>query len=73
MIMNSQTLLHLIHLASTYGSGAYSSGTYGGSSVTIGPITLPVTGAAAVAVGCAAILAIAGGLAVWQRQRRRKE
>ena len=65
-------------IASTYGSGAYSGGVYGAGAaaaptptpaVTIGPITLPVTGAT-LAIAGAAMIAVAVGLIYWTYQHR---
>jgi LPXTG-motif cell wall-anchored protein len=70
--MSNFNLLELFYLASTYGSDAYTTSVYNGAEMTIGPITLPVTGAA-LALGVIVALAIAAGLAVWLSQRKRHQ
>lgn len=67
-------------LASTYGTSSYGSCDYSsgtscnGSSpgVQIGPITLPVTGATIWAILGILLIALAVGLFVWGRQRRKR-
>jgi LPXTG-motif cell wall-anchored protein len=61
-------------LATTYGSGVYSSGVYGGADtlVRVGPLSLPNTGAGwTVLIGIGAF-AVAVGWSVWLWQRRRR-
>jgi hypothetical protein len=61
----------IFHLAVTYGSGAFGANLYGSAAgVTIGPVTLPVTGAGLLVIGSAAAMAVGGGWAVWTWQRR---
>lgn len=67
--MSLLQLLAWFQLATTYGSGKYGANEYGGT-FNFGPITLPDTGAA-LALGGAVFLAVAGGIAVWLVQRRR--
>jgi LPXTG-motif cell wall-anchored protein len=72
----SNLLVHIL-VAQTYGAGTYGSLAYNASSssntpgplVAIGPLTLPDTGAGWTVLISAAILAIAGGVAMWLWQR----
>jgi LPXTG-motif cell wall-anchored protein len=63
-------MIHFL-LAQAYGQGAYSTGTYGGDNLSIGPITLPVTGPTALAIVSALAIGIGVGLFVWARQKRK--
>ena len=70
-------MLHaILFFAQAYGSGAYSSGSYGGSSplLQIGPLSLPNTGAGWAVIIGAAILGLAGGLAmaIYQHRKTRR-
>jgi len=68
--MITAILAHFFVLASTYGSGAYNAGSYNGT-VQVGPFTLPVTGAGlSIILGVLAI-AVAAGVIVWLRQKRK--
>jgi LPXTG-motif cell wall-anchored protein len=62
----------MVLFASAYGSGSYSTSTYSGAAgVTIGPVTLPVTGAQFLAIAGALLIGAAAGIVVWVWQRRR--
>ena len=60
-------------VASTYGAGAYGNGVYGGTGtlVSVGPLSLPNTGAGWTVLISATVLALSSGWAFWLWQRRR--
>jgi hypothetical protein len=67
--------LHML-VAQTYSNGTYGSLAYNATTspsplVSIGPVTLPDTGAGWAVIISALVLAIAGGMAVWAWQRAR--
>ena len=70
---NKSIFITLALLADTYGTGSFGAALYSQSGSTqIGPLTLPVTGSTLLGISGAVLVAAAGGLFVYARQRRRK-